>query len=312
MKQFLILILSFFSLLVQAQCIVADLAHDLKGASEEFKNTLKTTVGFNERKTLNQSFDGFEAIKSLPYSLKQKIHNLNWDSSTLNNFNSDIGSSSALLDKFVENEGLLDTWDVVKDFSGGVSRDVDILKLINDNENLKNICNLYKNGHKSKLYSNLSEFDEVIINHYTKYSSDVRSIGGDFYSSYKSKLNDALEKLPESLNNSDLVYGGYNFSDELISQLTNGNFVEFGDFLYTSRLESVAEDFLKVKGGNVYVEIIDSYNGKLIESLSSLSYENEVLFASDALFKVKGTPVPIPHPNGIEGQTVLKVVLEQQ
>ncbi len=224
----------------------------------------------------------------------------------------DAQNGANLSKAFKEKPELVDAWEVVNFFSGGVRKDVDILNLINENENLKNICNLYRNGHKSKLYSNLSEFDEAIINHYTKYSSDVRSIAGGFYSSYKNKLDDALEKLPESLNNRDLVYGGYNFSDELISQFINGNFIEFGDVLSTTRLESVAEDFLIIKGGNVYVEIIDSYNGKLIKSLSSLSYEKEVLFVSDALFKVKGIPVAIPHPNGVEGQTVLKVILEQQ
>ncbi len=66
---------------------------------------------------------------------------------------------------------LVESWKVVKDFSGIVSRDVDILNLLSKNENLTNICNLFKNGNRTKLYSSLTEFDEAIIYHYTKYSS---------------------------------------------------------------------------------------------------------------------------------------------
>ena len=227
----------------------------------------------------------------------------------------DLKENSKFAKEFFEgvktNPGLVDAWKVVNDFSGNVSRNVDVLNLLSNNEGLTSICNLLKNGNRTKLYSSLTEFDEAIIYHYTKYSSEVRSVGGDFYSTYKVKLNEALEKLPESLNNDEIVHGGYNFSDELIGQFTNGNYVEFEDLLSTTRLKSIADDFLKIKGGNVYIQIIDSYDGKFIESLSSFP-EKEVLFTSDAMFKVKGTPVRIPHPNGVDGETVLKVILEQQ
>lgn len=205
---------------------------------------------------------------------------------------------------------VIKAWEVISHLPILIRTDIKYLKIISENDKLYNICNLYRNKQRAKVYDELLEIDEALIYHYSKYSTEVRATGGDFYDIYKSKMDIALEKLPSNLNHQGTSYGGYNFSNDIISQFTDGNFVEFGDLLSTSKAQKVANDILTANNGNVLIEIVDGYSGKLIDKLTAFK-EQEVLFHSESIFKVKGTPQYVPHPTK-PGQVVLYVILEQQ
>jgi hypothetical protein len=238
-----------------------------------------------------------------------QANNIN-DTPTQIAFRKDCNDVSGLLDLFKNNSGAVKAWEVISHLPVAVRTDIKYLKIISDNDKLYNICNLYRNGQRSKVYDELLEIDEALIYHYSKYSSEARATGGEFYDIYKTKMDIGLDKLPSNLNHQGTSYGGYNFSDDLISQFTNNNFVEFGDLLSTSKAQGVANDVLTANNGNVLVEVVDGYDGKLIDQLTAFP-EQEVLFHSEAVFKVKGTPQYVPHPTK-PGEEVLYVILEQQ
>jgi len=174
------------------------------------------------------------------------------------------------------------------------------------NENLSNIYNLYKTGKRKLAYAELTIEQEALINHYSKYSAQLRAGDPSYYAKYKTAIDGALESL--NTKYSGTVYSGQNFSDEIIKNFKKGNYFEFNDLLSSSSKLDVAKDFLKHNNGNVLLEI-ESYSGRQIEKASSFSKEIEVLFESEAAYQVKDVR-SIPNPVK-PSENILYVILEQ-
>ena len=199
----------------------------------DLKSEINLAGNFSNWKILNQSFDGFEAIKSLPYSLKQKIHNLNWDSSTLNNFNTDIGSSSALLDKFVENEGLVDSWKKLDDLGAdqALKRNPDVLDYVGNGR--KNDINLdveeVLGGHsKARHGSHLTdaEMEQRVLGNHPDFPQSRSALKFDSDAVHQDAVNKAFQQHKSSIeshfsSSDDYLTLEYDYGSKVGSGFTN-------------------------------------------------------------------------------------------
>mgnify|MGYP000849232701 CR=1 FL=1 len=102
----------------------------------------------------------------------------------------------------------------------------------------------------------------------------------DFYISQKKLMNQALKKLPTSNHNNSLLYRIEDLSEDKISEL----YVQ-GSIIKTKGFTSATEA-MRNRPYTVLIRI-EGKDGKLIEGLSTLPSEKEILFKSETIFKVE-------------------------
>ena len=148
---------------------------------------------------------------------------------------------------------------------------------------------------KRKFADRLNIEEEAILRFYTTekgYKDFNKALRGeipmtDFYKSQEKLMNDALEKLPNH-NNQTLLWRGlkntnlddikkiYKEGDVIIEKNFVSTTYNIDDFIKSSRIRNFD-----------YIIKIEGKNGKLIETISALPEEAEVLFKSNTSFKVE-------------------------
>ena len=157
---------------------------------------------------------------------------------------------------------------------------------------------------KRKFADRLNIEEEAILRFYTTekgYKDFNKALRGeipmtDFYKSQEKLMNDALEKLPNH-NNQTLLWRGlkntnlddikkiYKEGDVIIEKNFVSTTYNIDDFIKSSRIRNFD-----------YIIKIEGKNGKLIETISALPEEAEVLFKSNTSFKVEKTGFDL-HPD---------------
>jgi hypothetical protein len=124
-------------------------------------------------------------------------------------------------------------------------------------------------------------------------------------------LDNALEKLPNSLYNKGILQRSAYFTEAEIKKLfiVGKDFVEKG-FMSTTYSERALMQWLTDNPlHNVIIKVYGK-NGKLIEDVSMLPFEHEVLFKSGTKFVVEGMK-PIPNPVD-RTKKVLEIILKEK
>ena len=196
------------------------------------------------------------------------------------------------------------------DFSERVSKDVanagsDWLVTLKSNSSFKSYFDdLVANPSTRKFANTLSIEEEAVLKFYTTnegYEFFNIALRGeipmtDFYTAQKNLMNQALDKLPNYSNQSELWRGLKNLSLDDVKAMyvkdavvTEKHFMssayDVNDFIQSSRQRNF-EYIIKVEGKS----------GKLIEPASTLPEEAEVLFKSDTQFKVEKASYDL-HPD---------------
>jgi hypothetical protein len=156
-----------------------------------------------------------------------------------------------------------------------------------------------------RLAQYLSIEEEAVIKYYTTnagYKNFNQALRGEIpmtqeFISQERLLNQALDKLPISVYNGEhtLLYRIEDLSNELISSIyTEGQVVELKSFISATYSRDAIKQAM-LSRPHSYLIRIQGKNGKLIEEISTLSSEREILFKSNSKFRVKKVDV-ITHP----------------
>lgn len=109
----------------------------------------------------------------------------------------------------------------------------------------------------------------------------------DFYLSQKNLMNQALKKLPTSNHNNSLLYRIEDLSEDKISKLyVQGSLIKTKGFTSATYSEDAIIEAMRNRPYTVLIRI-EGREGKLIEELSTLPSEKEILFKSETIFKVE-------------------------
>jgi hypothetical protein len=124
-------------------------------------------------------------------------------------------------------------------------------------------------------------------------------------------LDEALEKLPISKYNKQLLQRSAFFTEEEISKLfkVGKDFVEKGFMSTTHSQEALERWLISNPSHNVIFKVIGK-NGKLIEEASMLPFEHEVLFKSETRFVVESVK-PVTHPID-RSKEVIEIILKEK
>ncbi|KAA0127546.1 ADP-ribosyltransferase [Chryseobacterium sp. SN22] len=140
----------------------------------------------------------------------------------------------------------------------------------------------------------LSLEEEAILRFYTTnagYKNFNKALRGEIemteeFKIQKELMNKALDKLPKYQSN-ELLYRIETLSEEQITKIYKvGNIIENKQFTSTTYSETAIERGIEHRGATLLLRI-EGKNGRLIEDLSTLKIEREVLFKSNTKFIVK-------------------------
>ncbi|EQB93068.1 hypothetical protein C874_16905 [Elizabethkingia anophelis 502] len=151
------------------------------------------------------------------------------------------------------------------------------------------------NGKIKRVFGNLLKYEEeAVLRFYTTnagYKNFNKALRGEikmtgFYSVQEKLMNEALEKLPvyESEN---LLYRIENLTEVQVKEYYKvGEVITNRHFTSATYSEEAVEGAIELRPANLLI-IIENKNGRLIENLSTLKKEKEVLFKSSTKFYVK-------------------------
>ena len=109
---------------------------------------------------------------------------------------------------------------------------------------------------------------------------------------FKNVLNGALDKLP---NYENIVYRGLGEVESIGAEFwTVGQKISSPAFTSSSKSLNIAEQYMNFRGGHVIYQI-ESKSGKLIEDVSLLPADQEVLFKTGREFEVLIPATPNPN-----------------
>ena len=170
------------------------------------------------------------------------------------------------------------------------------LKRLLTNEDYKRIYNDFVSGKVTRKFTKeLSLEEEAVLRFYTTkegYKNFNRALRGeipmtDFYISQKKLMNQALKKLPTSNHNNSLLYRIEDLSEDKISELyVQGSIIKTKGFTSATYSEDAVIEAMRNRPYTVLIRI-EGKDGKLIEGLSTLPSEKEILFKSETIFKVE-------------------------
>lgn len=157
-------------------------------------------------------------------------------------------------------------------------------------DRFRNVYNLYKKRLRTRKYADkLTLEEEAVINFYTRESEKLnKALRGelpldDFTKSYSELLSRALNKLDNPFNG--ITYGYYNMPEDYIkARFGRGDYYEPDYFMSSSK--SIDEARKVGANANVEITFVDGYSGQMIEDISSLPSELEVLFDKESVFQV--------------------------
>ena len=171
----------------------------------------------------------------------------------------------------------------------------DLNKLLS-NEDYRKIYNDFVTGKVARKFTKeLSLEEEAVLRFYTTkegYKNFNRALRGeipitDFYLSQKNLMNQALKKLPTSNHNNSLLYRIEDLSEDKISKLyVQGSLIKTKGFTSATYSEDAIIEAMRNRPYTVLIRI-EGREGKLIEELSTLPSEKEILFKSETIFKVE-------------------------
>jgi ADP-ribosyltransferase exoenzyme len=149
--------------------------------------------------------------------------------------------------------------------------------------------------------------EEAVLKFYTTnpgYKDFNRALRGeipmtDFYTAQKNLMEQALAKMPtSSFNNSqNLLYRIENLTEAQIASIyVEGGTINTKAFTSATHSEDAIIDAIRNRPHNVLIRI-EGKNGKLIEDLSTLPAEKELLFKTGTNFKVDKVGFS-PNPDG--------------
>ena len=110
----------------------------------------------------------------------------------------------------------------------------------------------------------------------------------DFYTAQKNLMEQALAKMPNSSYNtsSNLLYRIENLTESQISSIyVEGSTINTNAFTSATYSENAIIDAIRSRPYTVLIRI-EGKNGKLIEDLSTLPSEKEILFRTNTNFEV--------------------------
>ncbi|MYY27071.1 ADP-ribosyltransferase [Elizabethkingia anophelis] len=151
------------------------------------------------------------------------------------------------------------------------------------------------NGKIKRVFGNLLKYEEeAVLRFYTTnagYKNFNKALRGEikmtgFYSTQEKLMNEALEKLPvyESEN---LLYRIENLTEVQVKEYYKvGEVITNRHFTSATYSEEAVEGAIELRPANLLIRI-ENKNGRLIENLSTLKKEKEVLFKSSTKFYVK-------------------------
>ncbi|WP_299883580.1 ADP-ribosyltransferase [uncultured Lacinutrix sp.] len=153
-----------------------------------------------------------------------------------------------------------------------------------------------KNGNIERVFKNiLTVEEEAVLKFYTTkegYKNFNKALRGeinitDFFKAQKKLMNSALDKLP-NYKSKGVLYRIENLTEDQINNIyKKGEVIKNKHFTSsTYDIDSIAEA-MRNRPYTVMILIKDSKSGKLIENLSTLKIEKEVLFRSDIEFIVE-------------------------
>ena len=109
----------------------------------------------------------------------------------------------------------------------------------------------------------------------------------EFYASQEKLMNEALDKLPISNHNKELLYRIENLTENKISELyVEGSTIKTKGFTSATYSEKAVIDAMRVRPYTVLIRI-EGKNGRLLEEISTLPLEKEILFKSETIFRVE-------------------------
>jgi hypothetical protein len=153
------------------------------------------------------------------------------------------------------------------------------------------------NGTITRKFANiLSIEEEAVLKFYTTnsgYKDFNRALRGeipmtDFYTAQKNLMEQALAKIPNSTFNGsqNLLYRIENLTEAQISSIyVEGSTINTKAFTSATYSEDAIIEAIRSRSHTVLIRI-EGKNGKLIEDLSTLPAEKEILFNTGSNFKV--------------------------
>lgn len=169
------------------------------------------------------------------------------------------------------------------------------LQILLKNEDFRKIYKELANGTVKRAFrENLLLEEEAVLRFYTTnagYKNFNKALRGElqmteFYKTQEKLMNQALDKLPNYKSES-LLYRIENLSEEQIDKIYKvGNTIENKHFTSTTYSEEAIERAIELRLANLLIRI-EGKKGRLIENLSTLKSEKEVLFKSNSKFYVK-------------------------
>ncbi|SPE77504.1 ADP-ribosyltransferase exoenzyme [Flavobacterium columnare] len=184
-------------------------------------------------------------------------------------------------------------WNVIRGVSGA-GNSTSILK---SNTFFSTYLDGLTNGIFTRKFTNiLSIEEEAVLKFYTTnpgYKDFNRALRGeipmtDFYNAQKSLMEQALSKMPNSIFNGskNLLYRIENLTDVQISSIyIEGSIINTKAFTSATYSENAIIDAIRNRSYTVLIRI-EGKNGKLIEELSTLPAEKEILFKTGSIFEV--------------------------
>lgn len=166
------------------------------------------------------------------------------------------------------------------------------LKVLGENNAFQKILVELSNTRYMAKYLSLEE--EAVLRFYTTnkgYRDFNKALRGEIamteeFKIQKELMNTALNKLPKYQSN-ELLYRIETLSEEQITKIYKlGSTIENKHFTSATYSEVAVERGIEFRGANLLIRI-QGKNGRLIEDLSTLKVEKEVLFKSNTKFNVK-------------------------
>ena len=209
----------------------------------------------------------------------------------------DFHKHADLFDALVKDKKLLDSWKVLRTTDVGLLETFSIL--YKNNGFKKYYDDLVANPGSRKFSNLLKTEEEAVLKYYTTnpgYKDLNKALRGgegveltEEFIAQEKLMNKALDKLPNSAYNSPdkLLYRIENLTEDQIATIykKGDNFTSKG-FYSSTYSEDAIIDAMRNRNHTVLIRI-KGKNGKLIEDLSTLPKEKEILFKSETGFKVE-------------------------
>lgn len=188
----------------------------------------------------------------------------------------------------------------------GVASATDWLIILKTNTDFSTIYDNFVSGSLVRKFQNiLSIEEEAILRFYTTnpgYQNLNQALRGeipmtDFYRAQKNLMDQALSKIPNSSYNTspNLLYRIENLTNDQINAIyQKGKNITNDHFTSSTYSVDAIRDAMKVRSHTVLIRI-KGKNGKLIEDLSTLQAEKEILFKTGTQYKVNDV-YSIQHP----------------